>query len=350
MELSLDGKSLLTVWSTHDESGGPCREAQFWNASNGKPRGRRILCGAGLTNVTLAPSGQRLATFGGTNVAIWDTATGARLRTFGPAHNPKSRPIAAIAFDQSGHRLALYCKDSKLAELWNLSAPPPGLVTTISNSINVSHLEFSPDARFFLIATSDGGFRPGLAQVYHAGSGTPFGPPLPHTDGVPHATFSPDGDQVLTCGEDFAAVLWEARTGTRLPIEPMQHKESVQHGSFSRDGRWLVTTERTGVVRLWDATTGGLLAPPLHHSSLILSADFFADGRLLVTRSRDGQLLLWDLPKDNRPLKELRLIAEVLSGHRSESDRLSRGQTPDELQRHWEHLRRLYPADFAPGQ
>ena len=346
--LSADGTILFAAWLARDEASHEGREAQVWDVSKSKPRGGRILCGAGLTNLTLAPSGHRLAAFGKTNVAVWDTVTGARLCALGPRLNPKLRSIAEIALDRQGQRLALFCKDSKLAELWNLSGRAPRLVTVISNSIQVSRVGFSPDGRLFLVATSTGDLKPGLAQVYDAGSGAPVGPPLPHTDGVRHAAFSPDGGRVLTCAEDFTAVLWDARTGARLPIEPLQHKESVQHGAFSRDGRWLVTTEKTGTVRLWDASTGSLLAPPLSHPSLILTADFLDGDRQLVTRSRDGQVLFWDFPEDTRPLNELRLIAGAVSGHRSENDRISRMQAPDELRRNWEHLRSLYPADFSP--
>ena len=349
LSLSADGATLLCAASLREKSGAEQREVQLWDLSTGPARGPRISCGIGLTNLALAPAGHRLASFGGTNVVLWNTATGTRLGAFSVDHRPKPRAIERIVFNRSGQRLALFCKDSKFAELWDLSANEPRLITAISNAIYVSHVEFSPNDLLFLVATSDSDLKPGLAQVFDAETGTPAGPPLTHTDGVRHAAFSPDSERVLTCAEDFTAVLWDARTGARLSIEPMQHKEYVQHGAFSSDGRWLVTTEKNGTVRLWDVSTGGLLAPPLNHPSWIYSAQFLANDRQLATRSRDGQVLLWDLPEDTRPLEDLRLIAEVVSGHRSQSARISRAQAPDELRRNWEHLRRLYATEFSPG-
>ena len=191
---------------------------------------------------------------------------------------------------------------------------------------------------------------PGLAQVFDAETGAPAGPPLNHSDGVRHATFSPDSERVLTSAEDFTAVLWEARTGARISVEPMQHKEWVRHGAFSHDGRWLVTTEKNGVVRLWDVFTGGLLSPPMSHPSWIYSAQFVANGRQLATRSRNGEGFLWDLPEDTRPLEDLRLIAQVVSGQHTDGAGNDPAQAPDALRRNWEKLRTRYPAEFSPGK
>ena len=103
-------------------------------------------------------------------------------------------------------------------------------------------------------------------------------------------------------------------------------------------------------ARLWDVSTGGLLAPPLSHPSWIYSAQFLADDRKLATRSSNGEVFLWDLPEDTRPLEDLRLIAQVVSGQHSDGARNARAQAPDELRRNWEKLRTRYAAEFSPGQ
>ena len=348
LSLSSDGSILLCATDARTKTGEDQREVQFWDLSTGPARGPRFSCGAGLTNLALSPTGHRLAAFGGTDVVLWNTATGERLGAFSVEHRSKPRAIERLVFNRSGQRVGLFGKDSKFAELWDLSAREPRLITAISNAIHVSHVAFSPHDLLFLVATSDSNLKPGLAQVFDAGSGAPAGPPLPHTDGVRHAAFSPDSERVLTCAEDFTAVLWEARTGARVSVEPMQHKEWVGHGAFSRDGRWLVTTEKNGMVRLWDVSTGGLLAPPLSHPSWIHSAQFLANGRQLATRSRNGDVYLWDLPEDSRPLEDLRLIAQIVSGQHSEGARDTRAQTPDALRRTWEQLRTRYAMEFSP--
>ena len=350
LSLSADGATLLCVAAARDKPGQEQREAQLWDLSTGPVRGPRFSCNQGLNNLALAPAGHRLAAFGGSNVVVWNTANGERVGAFNVVPRSKFRPIERLVFNRSGQRAALFCKGSKFAELWDLSAKEPRLITAISNAIHVSHVEFSPNDLLFLVATSDSDLRPGLAQVFDADTGAPAGPRLNHTDGVRHACFSPDSERVLTCAEDFTAVLWEARTGARISVEPMRHQELVRHGAFSHDGRWLVTTEKNGTVRLWDVSTGGLLAPPLSHRSWIYSAQFLADDRKLATRSSNGEVFLWDLPEDTRPLEDLRLITQVVSGQHSDGARNARAQAPDELRRNWEKLRTRYAAEFSPGQ
>ena len=350
LSLSSDGSTLLCASVARDQSGEEQREVQLWDLSTGPVRGPRFSCSPGLTNLALAPAGHRLAAFGGSNVVVWNTANGERVGAFALTPRTKFRPIERLVFSRSGQRAALFCKGSKFAELWDLSASAPRLITAISNAIHVSHVEFAPNDLLFLVATSDSDLRPGLAQVFDAETGVPAGPPLTHSDGVRHAAFSPDSERVLTCAEDFTAVLWEARTGARLSVEPMQHKELVRHGAFSHDGRWLVTTEKNGTVRLWDVSTGGLLAPPLSHASWIYSAQFLANDRKLATRSSNGEVFLWDLPEDTRPLEDLRLIAQVVSGQHSDGAGKVRAQVPDTLRRNWEKLRTRYAAEFSSGQ
>ena len=350
LSLSADGSTLLCVAAAREKSGQEQREVQLWDLSTGPVRGPRFSCSPGLTNLALAPDGHRLAAFGGSNVVVWNTANGERVGAFSVEPRPKSRPIERVVFNRSGQRAALFCKGSKFAELWDLNAKQPRLITAISNIIQVSHVEFSPNDLLFLVATSDSDLNPGLAQVFDAETGAPAGPPLNHSDGVRHATFSPDSERVLTSAEDFTAVLWEARTGARISVEPMQHKEWVRHGAFSHDGRWLVTTEKNGVVRLWDVFTGGLLSPPMSHPSWIYSAQFVANGRQLATRSRNGEVFLWDLPEDTRPLEDLRLIAQVVSGQHTDGAGKDPAQAPDALRRNWEKLRTRYPAEFSPGK
>ena len=103
-------------------------------------------------------------------------------------------------------------------------------------------------------------------------------------------------------------------------------------------------------ARLWDVSTGGLLAPPLSHPSWIYSTQFLADDRKLATRSSNGEVYLWDLPEGTRPLEDLRLIAQVVSGQHSNGARNARAQAPDELRSNWEKLRTRYAAEFSPGQ
>src|SRR5262249_23244277 len=74
-------------------------------------------------------------------------------------------------------------------------------------------------------------------------------PPLRHLDEIFSACFSPDGRQVLTCGKDRTARLWDAHT--RKPIGPaVAHSDSVGVSGFSPDGKGIATGSDDGLIRI----------------------------------------------------------------------------------------------------
>src|SRR5262245_5745187 len=78
------------------------------------------------------------------------------------------------------------------------------------------------------------------AQARFARSGKPARPPLRHRDGVLYATFSHNGRQAITCGEDFFVILWNPATGGRL-ARPLRHRDRVRYAAFSQDDRLVAT-------------------------------------------------------------------------------------------------------------
>jgi WD40 repeat protein len=120
------------------------------------------------------------------------------------------------------------------------------------------------------------------------------GGPLRHRGEVATASFSPDGERVLTASQDGTARLWDAATG-QPQGKPLACGKPVVAASFSPDGSRLVTVSGDG-VRLWDATVAGAgqpLGQPLHLEKAILAASFGPDGARLVTAAGDVAQL-WD--------------------------------------------------------
>jgi WD40 repeat protein len=123
----------------------------------------------------------------------------------------------------------------------------------------------------------------------------------------------------------------------------------VVHGAFSRNGRWVVTTDRTGVARVWDATSGEPLTPPLAPSTAGLrSARFVAGDQRIAGQGSAGKTWLWELPRDARSVEDLWLLAQVLGAQQGRHVGSSGPPTREQLQRHWQALRKKYPVDFPP--
>jgi WD40 repeat protein len=75
---------------------------------------------------------------------------------------------------------------------------------------------------------------------------------LPHDSGVFLASFSPDGQRVLTAALD-QAVLWDATTGQ---IESRLQADLLLNAAFSPDGRSILTLSGDGFAGIWDIATG----------------------------------------------------------------------------------------------
>jgi DNA-directed RNA polymerase specialized sigma24 family protein len=72
------------------------------------------------------------------------------------------------------------------------------------------------------------------AQVWDCETGRPSGPPLAHFEGVLAAAFSPDGQRIVTGGDDKSARVWDADTGR--PVTPAIRHTNVVVVAFSPDG------------------------------------------------------------------------------------------------------------------
>jgi hypothetical protein len=84
----------------------------------------------------------------------------------------------------------------------------------------------------------------------------PLAPPLTH-DGhdIAHHEFSPDGQLIVTLGEDRQARLWESATSRRIAVL-QQGDERQVNCTFTLDGKTVVTDSEDGVLRFWDAPSG----------------------------------------------------------------------------------------------
>jgi WD40 repeat protein len=124
-----------------------------------------------------------------------------------------------------------------------------------------------------------------------------------HQAPVNSASFSPDGQQVVTASDDGTARLWDVETGDSTVLEG--HQDKVNSASFSPDSQQVVTVSSDGTARLWDLESGDLTVLKGHKSG-VNSASFSPDSRQVVTASDDGTARVWDVQTG---------ASKVLKGH-----------------------------------
>jgi WD40 repeat protein len=153
----------------------------------------------------------------------------------------------------------------------------------------VSQVAFSPDGNRIVTAGQDA-----TARIWNAESGAELAKLEGHEDWVWSAVFSPDGGRIVTASGDATARIWDARSGTELATLD-GHGGAVRGASFSPDGQRIVTASDDGTARVWDGH-GRSRRPMLlrGHSDQVRVVVFSPDGGRIVTGGFDREARVWD--------------------------------------------------------
>ena len=113
------------------------------------------------------------------------------------------------------------------------------------------------------------------------------------TTNVNALDFSPDG-KLLAVAIDKYIYLWN--TGDWKPYARLaDHWSSVTSLKFSPDGQSLVSGGNDATVKLWQVSDGALLKTFKGHSSQVTSVAFHPGGQQIVSTSRDNTARIWQI-------------------------------------------------------
>lgn len=112
-----------------------------------------------------------------------------------------------------------------------------------------------------------------------------------HKDIIYSATFSSNGDRIITASADHTAKVWDL--DGRLLKDITKHKEKVINAIFSGDDKYIISASIDGTAILWKQN-GDYIAE-LKHNGIINSIVFSADNKYILTSSTDGTAKMWDL-------------------------------------------------------
>ena len=102
-----------------------------------------------------------------------------------------------------------------------------------------------------------------------------------HSGAVNGAAFFPDGQRVVTVGQDRTMRLWESSTGRELLS--VVHAGPVWHVAVSPDGRSILTVSTPGGMMIWKTPGwGGTVSKK--EQAILWSADDWKEARTITSK------------------------------------------------------------------
>jgi WD40 repeat protein/DNA-binding SARP family transcriptional activator len=258
--------------------------AKIWDMATGETvvtlEGHRW----GVTGVDFSPDGARIATASiDGSVRIWDSESGAHLRTFVAPVD-----LHAVAYSPDGTRIASVGTDA-IARIWDVDTGREVLTLAGHTSV-VNDVAFTPDGNHLLTIGEDG---TRLWDVSVGGGRDWLRVPSAELILVGVA-FSPDGETFAAPAEPSGVTIWDTRTGEET-ITLTGHEPKLTTVAFSPDGRRIAAgSDLTDTPPVWDVETGELLFTLDGHMDAVRAVSFSPDGSRIVTGSWDGTARLWD--------------------------------------------------------
>ena len=286
-----------------------------------------------LAFVRLSDDGQRLITWAGRVLQVFDRSSGTNFASF--VHGQR---ISNAVFAPSGNEVLIL--GGTEGRFFDLISKQPRL-GPLKHAVPLAHAEYSLDGRLVVTACADSQFTPCSAQVWNAATGLPMGAPINHGDGVLYASFDPLGHRVVSAGEDFTALISEL--DGRGPPKQLAHNRQVLMACFSPSGKRVLTIDQNQFARVWDADSGEPITPPLPHHAKI-SRGQFLDEQTIATTDQN-KTWVWELPGNDHCSSELALLAKILNGDLSTSSG-SRSKQQDKWLQNWHSLKSSYPEQF----
>jgi WD40 repeat protein len=245
--------------------------------------------------LAFAPDDQRLAVATSFGSSVWDVVSGRQLFSLGPSGHEPLPYIVTAAYGPGGTTLLASDGDGGLA-LWD---PATGdKVRSFSGVGGAAALSPDGSSVAYTSAVLCGqvvvaNARSGIAQRYISittGGGSGIQKNLCAID----LAFTPDGKELVISDTGHRPRIWDSTAGTVI-------REFAQPGTVwvvrvGADGRFVLTGGSDGAARLWDLATARLVRLfPKHGGISVAGAAISPDGTLVAIGGDNGSVVVTPL-------------------------------------------------------
>src|SRR5262245_2455369 len=261
---------------------------------------RQFIHGPPVTAIAWSPTGDILATVGGTVARLWDIPTGSSRLL-----RPQGDNLRAAVFSPNGRRIATY-GEGRFVRIFDVdTAIRIATLQYLPSALQITSAAFGPDDNFIVTG------RGNVARLWDIRTSESEVSFTGQTGTVTDVAFSADGRRVATGSLDTVARVFNAATGALDDTFYGHSGLGINDIDFSPDGSAIVTAGADHAARL--SAKGQLSVPLLGHDRAVLHASFSPDGRSVLTSSKDGTARFWDPYGEPVPRTRARYGSSVTS-------------------------------------
>lgn len=216
-----------------------------------------------IESVVYSPDGKYIASGGGTEVKLWDIATGKEIKTF----KGHISIVDQVIFSPNGKMLASVdagdqAKEMALVKIWNVISGRA--MTTIELAYTPQivfgrQIAFSPDNKQLAISGFEG---ISLRDVATGKKIKEFTKPVDQIsfEDFYSVAFSPDGKQIAG-GTENSVVFFDVSNGKVINNWKVQnvtesYLQGVEYVEFSADGKTVITSGQDNFLKIWNVEDG----------------------------------------------------------------------------------------------
>lgn len=262
---------------------------RIWQTRDGRPIATLPNHTGAVNSVDFHPTGRRVITAAGDSVArVWSISDGRQLAVI-EGHRG---PISEASYSSNGEYILTLSRSTGVspdndgdgtARVWRASD-----YQQVALFEYVENASFSPDGEK-IVTCFDGR----EAQLRATDSGAILGRiNSPDESPIYWSKFSLDGQRLATFGRE-SAQLWDISDAAQPRFQRMLEPRAI-YPAFNRDRTRVVGTLNGNLAGVWDANSGAQLVVLSGHSEVVDDAQFDPQGGRVVTASRDRTARVWN--------------------------------------------------------